>query len=319
MSVLKGSPRAIISIIALAMMVITPAAFATGTSQDDHKSSCGGKHESSSKSYSSSNDKCKPPVKDDKCDDDHDGHGGTYSKSYSSPSFHKDDNDCKSHKPPVKDDDCDDNKYGKSYGSPSHKDDDDCVKPPPPPVDVCKNIAGNQPTVPTGMVKDSAGNCATPPVKPPVPPVVPPAPPVVLSTPPAPAQPAVVPPTLISVHKVALKPAVKVGGKIDWRIVVRNDSNKAVTVTVKDTLPGALALSNVPSGANLKNGTLTFAVTMSAHSKRTFLVSTRLTATSVRKVCNIASATADGSATKRSRACVKILKAIPKPRVPVTG
>ena len=288
MSVLKGSPRAIISIIALAMMVITPAAFATGTSQDDHKSSCGGKHESSSKSYSSSSDKCDDHHGSPSCkDDDRDGHGETkYAKSYRVKSS---DDKCKPHKAP-KDDDCDDSKYSntKSY-KPSHKD-DDCPKPPP--------------------VK---------PPTPPVPPVVPPAPPVVPSTPPAPAQPAVVPPTLISVHKVALKPTVKVGKSVTWRLVVINDSNKSVTVTVKDVIPGALALSKVPLGAKLNNGTLTFVVTMSAHSKKTFVVSTRLTAKSVRKVCNIASATADGSATKRSRACVKILKKVIPPRVPVTG
>src|SRR3954471_18307243 len=35
--------------------------------------------------------------------------------------------------------------------------------PPPPPTDVCPNIDGAQTTVPSGMVKDSAGNCVTPP------------------------------------------------------------------------------------------------------------------------------------------------------------
>ncbi len=33
----------------------------------------------------------------------------------------------------------------------------------PPPVDVCPNIDGNQTEVPAGMVKDSSGNCVTPP------------------------------------------------------------------------------------------------------------------------------------------------------------
>ena len=34
----------------------------------------------------------------------------------------------------------------------------------PPPVDVCPNIAGDQATIPAGMIKDVAGNCVTPPV-----------------------------------------------------------------------------------------------------------------------------------------------------------
>ena len=289
------------------MIALVPVAFATGTSshKDDHKSSCGSDHKSSSKSYSSSNDKCKPPVKDDCDDSDHSDHDDKYSKSYGSLSSHKDDNDCKPHKPPVKDDDCDDNKYGKSYGSPSHKDDDDCVKPPPPPVDVCKNIAGNQPTVPTGMVKDSAGNCAIPPVKPPAPPVVPVTPPVVI-------------PTTIAIHKVALVPSVKVGKSVTWRIVVINDSAKTVAVTVKDTLPGALALNG--GGASLKKGILTFQVTIPAHGRKTLVYVTKVLRTNAKMVCNTASASADGSSTKRSRACVKILKKVaPKPRVPVTG
>jgi hypothetical protein len=41
--------------------------------------------------------------------------------------------------------------------------------PPPPPVtpptDVCPNIEGVQTSVPNGMVKDSAGNCTTPPLQ----------------------------------------------------------------------------------------------------------------------------------------------------------
>lgn len=39
----------------------------------------------------------------------------------------------------------------------------DCVTCPPPQTDVCPNIAGVQTEVPTGMVKDNAGNCVTPP------------------------------------------------------------------------------------------------------------------------------------------------------------
>ena len=34
---------------------------------------------------------------------------------------------------------------------------------PPPPPDQCPNIAGNQPTIPDGMIKDDEGNCVTPP------------------------------------------------------------------------------------------------------------------------------------------------------------
>lgn len=37
----------------------------------------------------------------------------------------------------------------------------------PPPVDVCPNIAGDQATVPAGMIKDAAGNCVTAPTPPP--------------------------------------------------------------------------------------------------------------------------------------------------------
>ena len=38
---------------------------------------------------------------------------------------------------------------------------------PPPPTDECPNIAGNQASVPTGMIKDTSGNCVTPPPPPP--------------------------------------------------------------------------------------------------------------------------------------------------------
>jgi hypothetical protein len=38
-----------------------------------------------------------------------------------------------------------------------------CVPPPPVPTDVCPNIAGDQPTVPAGMVIDPDGNCVTAP------------------------------------------------------------------------------------------------------------------------------------------------------------
>jgi hypothetical protein len=37
-----------------------------------------------------------------------------------------------------------------------------CVTPP---TDVCPNIEGVQTSVPNGMVKDSAGNCVTPPLQ----------------------------------------------------------------------------------------------------------------------------------------------------------
>ncbi|MBA3656322.1 MAG: hypothetical protein H0W69_03105 [Gemmatimonadaceae bacterium] len=37
------------------------------------------------------------------------------------------------------------------------------ITPPPPPTDVCPNIAGTQTEVPSGMIKDNAGNCVTPP------------------------------------------------------------------------------------------------------------------------------------------------------------
>lgn len=35
--------------------------------------------------------------------------------------------------------------------------------PPPPPPDLCPNIAGNQATIPPGMIIDGSGNCVTPP------------------------------------------------------------------------------------------------------------------------------------------------------------
>ena len=277
MSFSSRSLRAIITIIAFAMIALVPTAFATGTSKDDRKSSCnGGDYKSSSygKSYRStkpSNDKCKPLKDDDKCDDnDNDNDNRKYGKSYRStkPSNDK----CK----PLKDDDkCDDNdnrKYGKSYGSPSHKD-DDCPKPPPaPPV------------------------------------VTPPAPPVVL--------PPVEVPTSINVTKVALRPSVQAGKSISWRVVVQNNSGKAVTVTVRDRLAGVLSLS---SGKNLKKGVLTWTVNLPAHGRKIITFTTRVAHTDSSRVCNTATAVADGSTTKRSRACVRILKKIVPPRVPVTG
>ena len=250
MSFSSRSLRAIITIIAFAMIALVPTAFAIGTSKDDRKSSCnGGDYKSSSygKSYRStkpSNDKCKPLKDDDKCDDN------------------------------------DNRKYGKSYGSPSHKD-DDCPKPPPaPPV-----------------------------VTPPAPPVVtPPAPPVVL--------PPVEVPTSINVTKVALRPSVQAGKSISWRVVVQNNSGKAVTVTVRDRLAGVLSLS---SGKNLKKGVLTWTVNLPAHGRKIITFTTRVAHTDSSRVCNTATAVADGSTTKRSRACVRILKKIVPPRVPVTG
>jgi hypothetical protein len=59
-----------------------------------------------------------------------------------------------------------------------------CVTPTNPPTDVCPNINGNQATVPSGMTKDNAGNCVTPP--PPNPPV-PPTPVVVMPVTPTPS------------------------------------------------------------------------------------------------------------------------------------
>lgn len=44
-----------------------------------------------------------------------------------------------------------------------------CVTPPPPP-DSCPNIEGTQSSVPAGMIKDANGNCVTPPPPPPPPP-----------------------------------------------------------------------------------------------------------------------------------------------------
>jgi hypothetical protein len=41
-----------------------------------------------------------------------------------------------------------------------------CVTPPPPPTDQCPNIEGLQTSVPAGMVRDASGNCATPPPPP---------------------------------------------------------------------------------------------------------------------------------------------------------
>ena len=41
-----------------------------------------------------------------------------------------------------------------------------CVTPPPPPTDECPNIEGLQTSVPAGMTKDANGNCATPPPPP---------------------------------------------------------------------------------------------------------------------------------------------------------
>ena len=41
-----------------------------------------------------------------------------------------------------------------------------CVTPPPPPTDECPNIAGNQTSIPVGMIKDTSGNCVTPPPPP---------------------------------------------------------------------------------------------------------------------------------------------------------
>lgn len=43
------------------------------------------------------------------------------------------------------------------------------ITPPPPPVDVCPNIPGNQGSVPSGLIKDSNGNCVEPPTEPPPP------------------------------------------------------------------------------------------------------------------------------------------------------
>ena len=43
-----------------------------------------------------------------------------------------------------------------------------CVPPPPLPIDVCPNLAGDQPTIPAGMFVDASGNCVPIVVEPPV-------------------------------------------------------------------------------------------------------------------------------------------------------
>jgi hypothetical protein len=64
-----------------------------------------------------------------------------------------------------------------------------CVQPPSTPTDVCPNIEGVQSSVPAGLIKDASGNCAAPTVTvtvTTVPQTVPQTVPVVASTPAAP-------------------------------------------------------------------------------------------------------------------------------------
>jgi uncharacterized repeat protein (TIGR01451 family) len=93
--------------------------------------------------------------------------------------------------------------------------------PPPPPPDACPNIAGDQATVPVGMVKDAPGNCVT----------VPGAPVVDLE-----------------IVKTDSPDPVSVGRRITYAIRVTNRGPAAATnVVVTDPLPGLVGFVSAGS------------------------------------------------------------------------
>ncbi len=281
---------------------------------------------------------------DDDCSDD-DSNKCDDNKKYSSKNRDK----CKR-----KDDKCEAHGYtSKTYGTKPHRDDDcDDHKPKPIKVPVPAVPSVNDPCGPNnaswnkpadtkvifwslrsdghliaytikgfvftdktrshdyGVALDSNTACPTPPlVNPP-----PAAPPVVVTPPP------VVVPTLITIHKVVLKPSVLAGKVVTWRVLIRNDSAKPVMVTLRDQLAGPLSLTkSPPKGVVLKNGILTYQVILPAMSQVTVNYATRVTMTTAKRVCNTAYVSADGSPTKSSRACVKIVRKVTRPRIPVTG
>ncbi len=85
----------------------------------------------------------------------------------------------------------------------------------PPPVDECPNIAGNQASVPAGMIRDTGGNCVTPPA-PPTPVVTTPlaTTPLATATPAAaPASPAATPPAATATPAAKVAPKAKAKAK----------------------------------------------------------------------------------------------------------
>ena len=323
------SKRFIGMLFVLMMVFGSSIAFATDSSNGDSSDdNC-----SVSYSNSSSSD-------DDRCDDSDSNKCDDNKKPYSSKSVN---DDCKPDKPK-----CDKKSYSKSYGTKTTKP-EKCKEhnPKPVKVPVPAQPSVNDPcgsanatwivpadtkvtfwslrsdghlivnTIKGYMFNDGTkshdygvavdSNVACPiPLPPPAP-----QPPVVTS--PAPI------PTLITIHKVVLKPSVLAGKVVTWRVLIRNDSAKPVMVTLRDQLAGPLSLTKLPKGVVLKKGILIYQVTMPANSQVTVNYTTRVANTSAKKVCNTAKVSADGSPTKSSRACVKIQKVVRKVKVLVTG
>jgi len=185
-------------------------------------------------------------------------------------------------------------------------------------LDVLENVvADDDPSHHNGLV-----------VVPPPPGPVPPEPP----PPPGPQPPESSPPTprepgrrrlqpRLELRKTALRARVRSGQVVPFRLRVRNTGRAtARRVRVCDRLPSGLVLDSA-RGAALENGHACFSVRrLRPQRSRTFVVRARTERTERdRTICNVAARSAQGVATRRARACVRVLAAIVRRPGGVTG
>lgn len=195
--------------------------------------------------------------------------------------------------------------------------------------------AGLEGTVVVTFARTSAGGgswtsdprtCALAPAPSPTPPgeETPPGTPTTPATPTPPGPPArpenprnrPTPPPRWRVAKVG--PRVLTAGRMGtYTIRVRNVGRVALrNVTLRDRLPGGLALPRVPRGARLERGTLVWRIGRVAPG-RTVTRRVRVLAvnTGARRACNVAVARVGVSAPRRARACTRIRVVVVPPAV----
>jgi uncharacterized repeat protein (TIGR01451 family) len=123
----------------------------------------------------------------------------------------------------------------------------------------------------------------------------------------------------LSIKKTGSKKAV-VGGRVTYRIVVRNTgATDATGVVLRDIAPGVFAWGKKATGATLKGRTMTWKIgTIPAGGKVTKKVTLLVKMTKAKRACNIARVTSTNAGRYRSKACTKLSVAM-RPATPVTG
>ena len=117
-------------------------------------------------------------------------------------------------------------------------------------------------------------------------------------------------------------PSAKSGQVITYRLRVRNTGSVAVeSVVVRDVLPKGMSLVSPPSGASVKNGTITWPVgTLAPGERKVLAFQVRLDRTTTGRRCNNATASGANAPTVRARACSAVRAVAGAVRIPlVTG